>query len=33
MFARTIFSVDYRAVDTTNVIDIHKYLIEKHDIK
>ena len=28
MFARTSFSVDYRAVDSTNVIGIHKYLIE-----
>ena len=27
------FSVDYRAFDTSNIIDIHKYLIKKHDIK
>ena len=27
------FSVDYRAFDTSNIIDIHKYLMDKHDIK
>ena len=27
------FSVDCRALDTSNIIDIHKYLMEKHDIK
>ena len=27
------FSVDYRAFDTSNIIDIHKYLMEKHYIK
>ena len=27
------FSVDYRAFDSNNVIDIHKYLMKKHDIK
>ena len=27
------FSVDYRAFDTSNIIDIHKYLMKKHDIK
>ena len=27
------FSVDYRTFDTTNIIDIHTYLMEKHDIK
>ena len=27
------FSVDYRAFDTSNIIDIHKYLINKYDIK
>ena len=27
------FSVDYRAFDTSNIINIHKYLIKKHDIK
>ena len=29
----TIFFVDYRAFDTSNITDIHKYLMEKHDIK
>ena len=27
------FSIDYRAFDTSNIIDIHKYLMKKHDIK
>ena len=27
------FSVDYNIVDTSNIIDIHKYLIKKHDMK
>ena len=27
------FSVDYRAFDTSNIIDIHKYLMKKHAIK
>ena len=27
------FSVDYRSFDTSNIIDIRKYLIKKHDIK
>ena len=27
------FSVDYRAFDTTNSINIYKYLMEKYDIK
>ena len=27
------FSVDYRAFDTNNIINIHKYLMKKHDIK
>ena len=27
------FSVDYRAVNTRNIIDIHKDLKKKHDIK
>ena len=27
------FSVDYRAVDTSNIVDIHKYLIKKHGVK
>ena len=25
------FSVDYRAFDTSTIINIHKYLIKKHD--
>ena len=27
------FSVDYRAFDTSNVTDIHRYLMKKHKIK
>ena len=27
------FSVGYRVFVTSNVIDIHKYLMKKHDIK
>ena len=27
------FSVDYNNIDTSNIIDIHKYLMKKHDIK
>ena len=27
------FSVDYRAFDTSNIIDIHKYLMKKRNIK
>ena len=27
------FSVDYNTVDTSNIIDIHKYLMKKYDIK
>ena len=27
------FSVDYKTIDTSNNIDIHKYLMKKHDIK
>ena len=27
------FSVDYRAFNTNNIGDIHKYLREKHDVK
>ena len=27
------FPVDYRAFDTSNIIDIQKYLMKKHDIK
>ena len=26
-------SVDYRAFDTSSIINIHKYLMKKHDIK
>ena len=27
------FSVGYNVIDTSNIIDIHKYLMKKHDIK
>ena len=27
------FSVDYRAFDTSSIIDIRKYLMKKHDMK
>ena len=27
------FFVDYRAFDIKNIIDIHKYLMKKHDMK
>ena len=27
------FAVDYKAFDTSNIIDIHKCLKKKHDIK
>ena len=27
------FSVEYNIIDTSNIIDIHKYLMKKHDIK
>ena len=27
------FSVDYRAFDTSNIINIHKYLMKKYGIK
>ena len=27
------FSVDYRAFDTSNIIDMNKYLMTKHGIK
>ena len=26
------FSVDYNTIDTSNIIDIHKYLMKKHNI-
>ena len=27
------FSVDYKIFDTSDIIDIHKYFMKKHDIK
>ena len=27
------FSVDYNAVDKSNILNIHEYLMEKHNIK
>ena len=27
------FFVDYNITDTSNIINIHKYLMKKHDIK
>ena len=27
------FSVDYDAIVVNDILDIHKYLMEKHDIK
>ena len=27
------YSVDYNIIDTSNIIDIDKYLMKKHDIK
>ena len=27
------FFGDYNIIDTSNIINIHKYLIKKHDIK
>ena len=27
------FPVDYRTFDASNIVDIHKYLMKKHDIK
>ena len=27
------FSVEYNTIDTSNIIDIHKYLMKKHDVK
>ena len=33
MGVRTIFFIDYRSLDPSNVIDIHKYLIKKYKIK
>ena len=27
------FCVDYNIIDTSNIINIHKYLMKKHDIK
>ena len=27
------FSVEYNIIDNSNIINIHKYLMKKHDIK
>ena len=27
------FSVDYKTFDTSDIIDIHKYIMKKHNIK
>ena len=27
------FSVDHNVIDTSNIINIHKYLMKKHDTK
>ena len=27
------FSVDHNIIDTSNIINVHKYLLKKHDIK
>ena len=27
------FSVGYNIIDTSNIINIHKYLMKKHDMK
>ena len=27
------FSVEYNTIDTSNIIDIHKYLMKKQDVK
>ena len=27
------FSLDYHIIDTSNIIDIRKYLMKKHDLK
>ena len=29
----SMFSVDYTIIDTRNIINIHKYLMKKHDIR
>ena len=26
------FAVDYKTFDTSNIIDIHKYLVKNHDV-
>ena len=26
------FFVDYNIIDTSNIVDVHKYLMKKHDI-
>ena len=28
-----MFSVDYTIIDTSNIINIHKYLMKTHDIR
>ena len=33
MVVYNLSSVDYRTFDTSNIINIHKYLMKKHDIK
>ena len=33
MGVSTNFAVDYRAFDTSNIINTHKYLMKKHGIK
>ena len=30
---KNFFSVDYKTFDTSSIINIHKYLMKKHDIK
>ena len=30
---KIFFSVDFNPIDTNNILDIHKYLMKKHDIK
>ena len=29
----SMFSCDYAIIDTSSIINIHKYLIKKHDIR
>ena len=28
-----VFSIDYNAIDTNDILDIHRYLMEKRNIK